>query len=129
MSAPDEHPSTDDLMRRTLEERQDFDLVFIDGERWGCRLVEYGREALVVLSAGVRYLVPIHAIKYIVLDEDTAQHVRPRRQRSPVVTGVPGKPRGTRAENAYRPSSRFVGPLITSGTSLRVPRLRGPRAL
>ena len=75
MSAHDEHPSTDDLMRRTLEERQDFDLVFIDGERWGCRLVEYGREALVVLSAGVRYLVPIHAIKYIVLDEDTAQHV------------------------------------------------------
>jgi len=40
MSAHDEHPSTDDLMRRTLEERQDFDLVFIDGERWGCRLVE-----------------------------------------------------------------------------------------
>lgn len=75
MSARDEHPSTDDLMRRTLEERQDFDLVFIDGERWGCRLLEYGREALVVLCAGVRYLVPIHAIKYIVLDEDTAQHV------------------------------------------------------
>jgi hypothetical protein len=51
-----------------LEEHRDFQLVFLDGQRWNCHLLAWGRHELLVQTVDGRYLVPQHAIAYIALE-------------------------------------------------------------
>src|SRR5688572_4489 len=64
----EQHPAGD-LARRVVAERDEFDIVLLDGTRWSCTLREYGeRELLVETEAGL-YLLPWHSIQYLILEE------------------------------------------------------------
>jgi hypothetical protein len=41
----------------------------LDGERWHCELVQWGRDEVLVTTERGTYLVPRHSIRYVVLDE------------------------------------------------------------
>src|SRR5205814_9660671 len=68
---PEDHDGTEDLGRRVLEEHPHFQLVLLDGQRWSCQLLAWGRYELLVETPEGRCLVPQHAIAYIILDGDT----------------------------------------------------------
>ena len=67
--------ATTDLGRRTLEAYPEFEVVLVDGERWQCRLVEWGSRELLVETGSGKYLLPHHSIKYIVLEEKGVEHL------------------------------------------------------
>jgi sRNA-binding regulator protein Hfq len=62
-----------DPWRRTFESHPEFDVVLLDGERWHCHLLQWSTDALLVESGRGQYLVPRHAIKYIVVDEQAEE--------------------------------------------------------
>jgi hypothetical protein len=68
----------DDLGRRVLEEHPEFQLVLLDGQRWSCSLLAWGRHELLVRTANGRYLVPQHAIAYVVLEEEIGPELAER---------------------------------------------------
>jgi hypothetical protein len=61
----------EDLARKSLEEHDLFDIIFEEKVHLhGCELVEWGQSALVVRSGNSKYLVPWHAVKYVMLQEN-----------------------------------------------------------
>jgi hypothetical protein len=77
MTSPYEQPEpADDLGRRVLEAQERFQLVLLDGTRWSCSLVAWGRYDLLVRTESGRYLVPQHAIAYVALDEEAPALLR-----------------------------------------------------
>lgn len=66
MSAADPRP---DPWRQAFESHVEFDLVLLDGERFNCHLLQWSASELLVETDRGTYLVPRHAIKYVVIDE------------------------------------------------------------
>ena len=58
-----------DPWRHVFETHVEFDLVFLDGDRWHCRLLQWSATDLLVETDRGTYLVPRHAIKYLAVDE------------------------------------------------------------
>ena len=52
-----------------FESQVDFDVVLLDGERWRCHLLEWSSNELLVETERGKFLIPRHAIKYVILEE------------------------------------------------------------
>lgn len=60
-----------ELAQRVLQEARTFDIVLMSGERWTCRLRECGEQELLVETDSGTYLLPGHAILYVILSEES----------------------------------------------------------
>jgi hypothetical protein len=77
MKSPhDGHDESEDLGRRVLEEHKHFQLVLLDGQRWTCHLLAWGRHELLVQTETGRCLVSQHAIAYVILEEEASAVLR-----------------------------------------------------
>jgi sRNA-binding regulator protein Hfq len=62
-----------DLAKRVLEENRRFEAVLEDGERWACKLVEWGQYDLLVETTEGLVLLPKHSIHHIVVERRAAE--------------------------------------------------------